>query len=180
MQNVGIYRIQIGPYYYLGQSQELKKRGKEHLYRLKKGNHVNPKMQNIYNKYKDYSFKVMIECDADQLDYLEQSALDIHWGYDDCMNLSKCAEAPTRGLKLSEETKRKMSEAQKGKKLSEEHKRKLIESRQDKTIHTFTHEEHGEIICAQGTLRKKYNLDRGNLSRVISGQYKQHKGWRLK
>ena len=116
MENIGIYRIQIGPYYYLGQSAELKTRKNKHLWHLEKGTHVNPKMQAVYDKYQDFSFKVMIECDIDQLDYLEQSALDVHWGYDDCMNICKDAEATWRGLKHSEETKKKMSEAVKGKK----------------------------------------------------------------
>lgn len=200
--SAGIYRIGIEDYYYIGQSADLKKREREHLSALKRGKHANPKMQAVYNKYQDYSFKVMVEADVDQLDYLEQSALDIHWGYDDCMNIAKCVEATTRGLKLSEETKKKISEAKKGKKhseetkkkigrkgekhpmygkkKSEEHKKKISETLTDKTLHTFIHDEYGEVTCNRQELLQKYNLDQGNLSGVIKGKRKSHKGWRIK
>lgn len=180
MENIGIYRIQIGPHYYLGQSADLKKRKREHLWYLKNGTHQNKYMQRVYIKYQDFSFKVMIECDEDQLDYLEQSALDVHWGTEGCMNISKYAEAPWRGRKHTEESKKKMSEARKGKKIPEETRRKIGEAMQDKTLHTFVHDEHGEVTTTQSGLRKKYNLDRSNLSKLMLGKYKSHKGWRLK
>ena len=170
MDNVGIYRIQIGPYYYLGQSQDLKKRKREHVYYLKKGTHHNNFMQRVYDKYQEYEFKTMIECDIDQLNHLEQSALDIHCGYDDCMNIAKDAEATWRGLNHSEESKSKMSEAKTGEK----------HPKYNHTLYTFIHDENGEVTTTQHELLSKYHLDKGNLSRLISGKYKSHKGWRLK
>ena len=186
MENIGIYRIQIGPHYYLGQSADLKKRKREHLWYLKNGTHQNKYMQRVYIKYQDFSFKVMIECDEDQLDYLEQSALDVHCGTEGCMNISKYAEAPHRGLKHSEETRKKMSESRKGVKHpmygqhhSEETKRKMGEAQADKTLYRFIHDTHGEITCTRYELRKKYNLDRSNTTSLIKGRLKSHKGWRI-
>ena len=167
--NSGLYQISIGDYFYFGQAQNLKKRKREHLNRLKKGTHVNPIMQNVYNKYQEFDFQEVLYCSVDELNDQEQRLLDAFWGTEGCMNISKDAEAVWRGLKLSEETKRKMSEAKKGNKNS-----------QDKTLHTFTHAEHGEITCNQYQLRTKYNLNPGNLSRLISGKKKSVKGWRLK
>ena len=184
--NSGLYQINIGDYFYFGQAQDLKKRKSQHLNHLKKGTHVNPIMQNVYNKYQEFDFQEVLHCSVDDLDQQEQRLLDAFWGTEGCMNIAKDAKAFHRGLKHTEESKKKMSEAHKGKKISEEHKRKMSEAKkgnknsQDKTPRTFIHEEHGEVICTQYELRTKYNLTPGNLSRVVSGKYKSVKGWRLK
>jgi len=100
---------------------------------------------------------------------------------------NKGEKNPMYGKKFSEEHKRKISESQKGEKnhmygkhRSEETKKKISEAKQNKTLHTFTHEEHGEITCTQYDLRMKYNLNQGHISEVISGKRKTHKGWRKK
>ena len=186
MRNTGIYKISIDDYFYIGQSQDFKKRKSWHLSMLKKGTHSNKFMQNVYNKYKDFSFSPLVYAEIKELNHIEQGLLDVYWGNKLCMNISKDAEAVWRGLNHTEESKKKMSEAHKGKKISEEHKRKMSEAKkgnknsQDKTPRTFIHEEHGEVICTQYELRTKYNLTPGNLSRVVSGKYKSVKGWRLK
>ena len=195
--NSGLYQISIGDYFYFGQSQDLKTRKSQHLHHLKKGTHRNPLMQNVYSKYQEFDFKEVLHCPVEELNQQEQRLLDSFWGTEGCMNISKCAEAPQRGLKRSEEskkkmseahkgkhhseeTKRKLSEAHKGKKKSEEHKRKLSESRQGDTKHTFIHDEHGEVTTTQFDLRTKYNLDQSNTSKVIKGKLKSHQGWSLK
>ena len=204
MRNTGVYQISIGDYFYIGQSSDLKKRESNHLSYLKNGNHHNKFMQRVYDKYQSFSFTPLVYAEIKELNRIEQGLLDVYWGNKLCMNISKCAEAFARGLKKSEEHKLKLSEAQKGEKShwygkhhSDESKKKMSQVKKgkknpmygktgkkspvyDDTLHTFTHEEHGEITCTQYELRTKYNLHAADVSRVISGRNKSTKGWRLK
>ena len=79
------------------------------------------------------------------------------------------------GKKMSEETKRKL----KNKTLSEEHRNTL--SNLKRKLYLFT-SPNGEIIKEFTTLMKfgkKYGLDCSNLSKVLKGKLKQHKGWKV-
>lgn len=202
--NIGLYQISINNYFYIGQSMNLKKRKRDHLYYLKNGNHYNKFMQNVYDKYQDFHFQETLFCSVEELNAQEQKLLDMFWGTEGCMNISKCAEAFARGLKKSEEHKLKISEAQKGEKSawygrnhSDESKKKMSQVKKgkknpmygktgkkspvyDDTLRTFIHEEHGEVTCTQYELRTKYNLHAGDVSNVIKGRNKSVKGWRLK
>ena len=130
--NTGIYRIEIGDYFYIGQSIELDKRKSTHLNNLRKGTHCNRMMQSVYNKYQNFSFKVMLNCGADQLDMLEQSALDVCYGDEDCMNLSKDVKSPGRGRIVTAKTRKLMGEARKGKKASSESRKLMSNAKQGK------------------------------------------------
>ena len=130
-----IYRIDIGKYYYFGQTVQPRKRMNEHLNKLKKERHVNPKMQNVYNKtFDDPRFSILLYCEKDELNYYEQALIDKHFNDKFNMNLNPKADVPpsTKGRKHSEETKKKISESHKGLKkgisLSEEHKKKIGEA----------------------------------------------------
>lgn len=57
-----IYEIKIGQYYYIGKDM-LNKRKREHLNLLINNKHYNTFMQNVYNKYKELSFKILVEGD---------------------------------------------------------------------------------------------------------------------
>jgi len=54
-----IYRIDIGPRYYYGQTKHIKTREKDHLRKLRRGSHANPCMQNSFDKYGSFSFVVI-------------------------------------------------------------------------------------------------------------------------
>jgi hypothetical protein len=58
MNNV-VYEIQIGPYKQIGSTNDLERRMSEHLNLLKKEAHDNSFMQNVYNKYKTFSYTVL-------------------------------------------------------------------------------------------------------------------------
>lgn len=69
---VGIYLIQIDKYNYVGQSIDVKGRIGKHKYKLKLGKHENSYMQNVYNKYKNFSYKILWEGSVECLQLMEQ------------------------------------------------------------------------------------------------------------
>lgn len=89
----------------------------------------------------------------------------------------------------SEEHKRKISLANKGKtgekssfwgrKHSDETKALMSKKAKDKTVYTFSHDIHGVEVCTRSELIEKYNLNDSNMSMLLSGKYKSHKGWKL-
>jgi hypothetical protein len=95
-----------------------------------------------------------------------------------------------KGKKLTENRKQKISEARKGRfkgsenpsygrKLTEEDKKKIIQKHY--RYYTFM-SPNGELVEEYTTVRefcRKYNLEKKSLSMVISGKFKQHKGWKF-
>lgn len=106
----GIYLITCSPVgalpiYYVGQSKNVTTRWVRHRYALNKGDHHNPRLQALWSKYgaSSFSFCLLEKCDVSSLCEIEQWWLDEIHGYRRCLNLSKDARAPSRGLKMSKE-----------------------------------------------------------------------------
>ncbi len=124
--NAVIYAIVwLNKYFYIGQTQNFKKRKSKHLYRFRKNNHSNKKMQNVFNKYDEPIFHIVEECEIEELNEREQFYFNLLFDDPKCLNLSSCAEATRRGMKTSEDVKKRLSILNKGKKHSEETKIKL-------------------------------------------------------
>lgn len=100
---------------YIGQTQDFRKRCKEHAKRLNKGRHENSHLQHAWNKYGESSFKFQLleYCDVDKLNKREQHFLDIYMKKGICYNIAKDATAPARGAIRSIESRLKMSASQK-------------------------------------------------------------------
>jgi group I intron endonuclease len=122
----GIYKITsiIKPKkIYIGSAVNLHRRWQEHMLKLKKKLHHNPKLQAHFNKYgdSDLLYSVIIFCIKEELIEQEQFFMDL---YDPWFNI--CKKANSRlGVALSDETKEKLRQANLGKKLSEETKRRM-------------------------------------------------------
>lgn len=115
MKILGIYKIQskIKPHkFYIGSSINVQYRWYKHLELLRSNKHHSRKLQFHYNKYgeDDLVFIVIEPCLPDFLALREQYYLD---NLKPFFNCSPSAESP-RGIKRSDETKRRMSIAQKG------------------------------------------------------------------
>ncbi|MCD6329196.1 MAG: GIY-YIG nuclease family protein [Candidatus Cloacimonetes bacterium] len=110
MKISGIYQIQskMKSYkIYIGSAVDISKRWRDHLNLLRKDIHPNSKLQRHYNKYheSDLQFSVLLGCERKELISKEQFFID---SYNPWFNNRRLANS-NLGLKMSEETKRKMS-----------------------------------------------------------------------
>lgn len=137
---------------YIGQTQSLKHRWQHHRSNLRIKKHRNNHLQHAWNKCgeKAFRFQVLEYCPIEKLDEREQYWLNIYIPKGVCYNIAIDAVATNRGRKfseehvrkmtearhkrppISEESRKRMSEAHKGQRLTEEHKRKLSESGKSK------------------------------------------------
>jgi group I intron endonuclease len=148
----GIYAIQckVNNKIYIGQSVNIGNRFKNHLYLLRHNRHGNKYLQNAWNKHGEENFKFHLikEFKHDNLDFIEKFLIcklrtaNREYGYniESGGNKNKIISQETRdkiskankgkkgywlGKHLSDETKEKIRQANIGKKLSQETKDKL-------------------------------------------------------
>lgn len=115
MRTSGIYQIQSKMHpdrIYIGSAVWVKDRWWRHLTDLRRNKHKNKKLQNHFNKYgeQDFQFSLILECDKEVLIHAEQAFIDY---YNPWFNIAKIA-GNSLGVKRSDETRKKYSEAKKG------------------------------------------------------------------
>ncbi len=127
---------------YIGQTKDFRKRWQQHKRLLSRGCHDNAYLQAAWNKYgaAAFRFKKLEYCPVEELNQREQHYLQRYVRTTNCYNISLDAQAPTRGHKLSEETRRKISQALKNP--SEEVRRNRREGAKDRKSPTPFTEEH--------------------------------------
>lgn len=115
---IGIYKIvnNATGKCYVGQSQRIKKRLKEHFRLLNLKKHPNQHLQHSYNKYGKEVFEGHIEviCEnTEDLDALEEAFLTKEAWFEEevAYNIANFAKAPMRGKKHTEETRQKIKDA---------------------------------------------------------------------
>lgn len=160
----GIYQILnlVNGKFYIGKSVNIYKRWYNHQCELRKGKNKSPYLQAAWNKYGEDAFEfIVVElCDKNQLEIKEQhwidtlGACDTELGY----NLNPNSET-SLGAKRSQETKNKISAANKGNKWSAEAKAKITGRKLSKN-----HIE--KIIEAK---RKNGTLSNSNLIKSLKG-----------
>jgi group I intron endonuclease len=116
----GLYKIinKINGKFYIGSSDNIKRRFNRHLYDLKKNKHDNIHLQNAWNKYgkENFEFQFLRQVSSLSLLFEEQKELNIWVGKEECYNIRKDATCPVAvGEHRSDEIKQKISLAQKGK-----------------------------------------------------------------
>jgi len=128
---VGIYKITnlINNLVYIGSTVNLYRRKNEHLKELRANKHHNSHMQNSFNKYGEDIFEFTIQdivFDLESLIEREQFWIDHYKSNDKTIgyNIREKAESNVY-LVASEETRRRISNANKGQIVSEETKKKL-------------------------------------------------------
>jgi group I intron endonuclease len=133
--NSGIYHIKniVSNGIYFGRSIDVADRLSHHKHQLKRGVHVNKRLQHSWNKHGEqaFEFKMVWEETPDKLEELEGFILEFVWGNERLFNHHKLSAGgflPDNKLGCfprSEETKKKMSVAFKGREFSEQHKQKI-------------------------------------------------------
>ena len=148
-----VYELLVGDKKQIGSTGRLDQRMNEHKKALETGKHYNRKMQNTYNKYKSFEYQVLSYHRTREEAYIEeQRLLDIYFETDKYLMLNSKATVPPilrgdknpfsrkevieklvqtkkdRGLFIkSQETKDKISAANRGRKQSEEEIAKRVE-----------------------------------------------------
>lgn len=102
----GIYRIvnTQNDKKYIGSSNDIKVRWRNHRYQLNNKKHPNKHLQGAWNKYgkSNFIFEIICLCDVNDLSSKEQFYIDeMHPEY----NMSKYTESPMRGRTHTEETR---------------------------------------------------------------------------
>ena len=129
----GIYRIvnSVNGKFYIGSTCDLARRKRQHLLELIRNAHENKYLQRAFNMHgKDaFKFEDIVICSNENLLMYEQLIIDGLKATTRNIGYNLCPIAgSTIGRKFSEEAKQNMRNARKGLKLSEEHKRKISES----------------------------------------------------
>lgn len=148
----GIYFIIniITQKYYVGSSKDIKRRVRCHFNNLDKNKHINPYLQNSYNKYSPLHFKIkFIFCN--NYIALEQAILNNN---ESKYNISPLASCPPTNF---------------GENNVNFSSKKYL----------FHHNCNGVLNCTYNHLQKKYGLTKSSLSNVVRGKRKTHKGWSI-
>lgn len=142
-RTTGIYRIlnKITNERYIGQSKDLGERWKQHMYMLRNNKHHCSKLQQSWNQYgyEAFSFEIVELCKKTELDEKELE----HWKKEQDLCFNK---EPHSHHEVSEQTKKKMSEAQKGKVRSEYSKKRVSETHKGKVTSDKTKQKMSEAM----------------------------------
>lgn len=106
----GVYAIHIGDSYYIGGSNNMRRRAFEHLGCLRRGEHHSGALQRAWNA-RGVAFvrcSVLATCDVDQLFAAEAAALAGHVGQPGCLNFHRDPRSP-KGVTRSQETRQKQA-----------------------------------------------------------------------
>lgn len=142
----GVYRIlnSVTGKMYVGGTVHLQRRWNCHLHYLRKNKYQNEKLQRSFDKHGEsaFAFEILERCGLDLVLSREQFYLDELKPHENGYNISGLAYLIRLGSKLSEESKKKISQNRKGKgrnhgrPMSDETKQKLSDSLTGRKIHT--------------------------------------------
>lgn len=121
----GVYAIARtnGKGLYIGSSVNIRNRFRKHKTMLRINRHINPHLQNAWNKYGEdcFTFTLLMECSPDQCIEFEQKMITL---WDPDYNICSMARS-VLGITRSARTRAKISAANKGRKHSKETRAKI-------------------------------------------------------
>ena len=158
MLNTGIYEIRntLNGKRYVGSAVAINARLAAHTNSLKKETHPNRYLQFAWSKHGEeaFEFNPLLCCSKEDLLFYEQRALDRYHGR--LYNLSPTAGSQL-GMQHSEETRRKISKANKGRSIwpngrvfSEEHRQKISKANKGRLLSEETKQKMSKSRRGQG------------------------------
>ena len=141
MKGIYLIRCKSENKVYIGQSNNIKKRFSLHLANLRKNKHSNSYLQQAFNKYgeNDFTYEVIFELKDNNLDREKLYNLEIYYislyHSNDRMYGYNIESGGKSFGRVSDETKRKIGNANRGNLHSEETKKRLSEIRKGKPSH---------------------------------------------
>jgi group I intron endonuclease len=137
---IGVYAItHIGSQrVYIGSSGNIARRWAQHKTHLRYHKHSSQKLQRAWDKYGAgaFQFSILEECALEGLREQEQYWIDTLEAYNTGFNCTKKAK------EHSEEVRKRLSEQKLGKKMSDEHRRKLSEAHKNSSFAPITAQMH--------------------------------------
>lgn len=140
----GIYKLSLGKYIYIGQSINIESRIKQHKKELKGNYHSNKKMQNVFNKYKTFEYKILFKVEKELLTILEQICMN-YYPKELLLNIAAAEQ-----LIRTEEWKQSISKAHKTSLKAKAARQIIHEKRKGSKLN----KEHYENVCAANAKRK--------------------------
>ena len=185
---IGIYRIintENGKMY-IGQSENISHRKACHKYDLENGRHKNKDMQNDYNTNKDvFVFELICECGKEYLDELEMYFINKYQTYNSLYgyNMTYGSKGKNKGI-MTERAKNNVSKAKKGNKhmcgikLSDEWKKHLSDAQPHKKKVECI--ETGIVYESFADAARKTGLNRTKIVSCCTGKAKSTGGYHFR
>lgn len=114
-----ILKHKASGYYFIGSSSDVDRRTYVHKWSLTASRHFNAKLQAAYSAEPVIEIIKFPTATREKAYDVAQRLLNRNYGSLLCLNVSKDARSPLKGVRLSEETRKKISAASKGRQISE-------------------------------------------------------------
>lgn len=199
MAESGVYciRNEIDGKCYVGKSTNIPKRWKEHKALLRKGHHHNKHLQCAWNCYGEDSFNFMVleYANPEELGELEIAYISKHKAFgENGYNFTMGGDGGLLGMPKTEETRHKISKANKGRQHTPEEKAKVSKALKGRTLSDEHREKIGlankvshvkSVLCVEtgqvfNSLKEAgnyFNTDCSNIGHVCNGRQEKAKGF---
>lgn len=138
---------------YVGSTKHYRERRTRHFYELRHNKHQNPRLQRAFNKYGNEAFvvEILTPCTVDDLIPYEQMFIDLLHAADKAVGYNICRFAgrtDNTGWHHSEESKRKIGDANRGRVRTPEWLARLSESHKELFASGYVHPNKGKRLPA--------------------------------